>query len=350
MSHLSHRQLNTPPFARPERSSQSEVEGCCEQKLLTLSPAQLWLGASAQLAPTLLAYLYQQLNKPEATIDPGLTLDQPKLTPAPLALLKQLAHLQHHSLLVVQPTAGYTVELLAPVLAQLRLTLATNQRFLIILPQADQLSPACANLLLKALEEPPTGYHFILLAQRFYQVLPTLRSRCQISYFYETPASTDQLTTDLIKTFQQQLDPASLELDQASTELFQLLTKQIPGSWEQFLQLTNKLNLSDHASQTLLDQVIVYWSELYKTRLTQQLLTTQQVKHLTPLTNVNAGMPATTATSKTTVPVNQLNQCDTDQLNQLAQLIDTLHQTLLYPPVRGSQKICWRSIYLALYN
>ncbi len=44
---------------------------------------------------------------------------------------------------------------------------------------ADALNPAAANALLKTLEEPPPGVHFLLGAHRLDAVLPTIRSRCQ---------------------------------------------------------------------------------------------------------------------------------------------------------------------------
>lgn len=45
---------------------------------------------------------------------------------------------------------------------------------------ADNLSVACANALLKVLEEPPQGTFFILMAKHPSAVLPTVRSRCFI--------------------------------------------------------------------------------------------------------------------------------------------------------------------------
>ena len=44
---------------------------------------------------------------------------------------------------------------------------------------ADALNPAAANALLKTLEEPPPGVHFLLGAHRLDALLPTIRSRCQ---------------------------------------------------------------------------------------------------------------------------------------------------------------------------
>jgi DNA polymerase III subunit delta' len=53
----------------------------------------------------------------------------------------------------------------------------------LIFPQADVsfpvLHPEAANALLKTLEEPRAGVHFILLSERPDRLLPTIRSRCQ---------------------------------------------------------------------------------------------------------------------------------------------------------------------------
>src|SRR6202030_3428531 len=50
------------------------------------------------------------------------------------------------------------------------------------------LTPACANALLKSIEEPSRGYHFILLAQSLERILPTIRSRCVIHLVHQQPS------------------------------------------------------------------------------------------------------------------------------------------------------------------
>jgi DNA polymerase-3 subunit delta' len=53
----------------------------------------------------------------------------------------------------------------------------------IILDPADDLEPSAANALLKSLEEPPGGTHFLLVTHRLGRLLPTIRSRCRILQF-----------------------------------------------------------------------------------------------------------------------------------------------------------------------
>lgn len=60
-----------------------------------------------------------------------------------------------------------------------------------IFPQADvsfpEIQPESANALLKTLEEPKRGVHFILVAERADRLLPTIRSRCQRVRFHALP-------------------------------------------------------------------------------------------------------------------------------------------------------------------
>lgn len=53
----------------------------------------------------------------------------------------------------------------------------------IIINKADQIREDAASVLLKTLEEPQKGNVFFLLADNYFQVLPTIRSRCQILKF-----------------------------------------------------------------------------------------------------------------------------------------------------------------------
>jgi DNA polymerase III subunit delta' len=49
----------------------------------------------------------------------------------------------------------------------------------ILLQPAEALNVNAANALLKSLEEPPPGTHFILVSHRAHQLLPTIKSRCR---------------------------------------------------------------------------------------------------------------------------------------------------------------------------
>lgn len=51
---------------------------------------------------------------------------------------------------------------------------------IILIHPAEAMNLAAANALLKKLEEPPAGVVFILVSHRIQQLLPTIRSRCQL--------------------------------------------------------------------------------------------------------------------------------------------------------------------------
>ena len=60
-------------------------------------------------------------------------------------------------------------------------TKQTSDRFLIIRP-ADAMNESASNAFLKNLEEPKENYHFILITESPYKLLPTILSRSQIFF------------------------------------------------------------------------------------------------------------------------------------------------------------------------
>jgi DNA polymerase-3 subunit delta' len=58
-----------------------------------------------------------------------------------------------------------------------------KQNRIIVIDSADTMNPQAANSLLKALEEPPEGTFFFMIAPSAAHVLPTLRSRAQVVAF-----------------------------------------------------------------------------------------------------------------------------------------------------------------------
>jgi DNA polymerase-3 subunit delta' len=49
----------------------------------------------------------------------------------------------------------------------------------VVIHPAEALNPSAGNALLKNLEEPPPQTYFLLVAHRWHQLLPTIRSRCE---------------------------------------------------------------------------------------------------------------------------------------------------------------------------
>jgi DNA polymerase III subunit delta' len=66
-----------------------------------------------------------------------------------------------------------------------------------IIEEANRLNESSANALLKTLEEPPATSHLILLTSRPAQLLPTIRSRCQMIRF--APLTPQEIESHLLK-------------------------------------------------------------------------------------------------------------------------------------------------------
>jgi DNA polymerase-3 subunit delta' len=66
-----------------------------------------------------------------------------------------------------------------------------------IIEEANRLNEASSNALLKTLEEPPRSSHLVLITSRPAQLLPTIRSRCQVVRF--APLSPSEIEAHLLK-------------------------------------------------------------------------------------------------------------------------------------------------------
>jgi DNA polymerase III subunit delta' len=82
-----------------------------------------------------------------------------------------------------------------------------NARIFII-EEAHRLNEASSNALLKTLEEPPRTSHLILITSRPAQLLPTIRSRCQMVRF--APLAPKDIEAHLLKG--KQVSPADAQL------------------------------------------------------------------------------------------------------------------------------------------
>jgi DNA polymerase-3 subunit delta' len=77
-----------------------------------------------------------------------------------------------------------------------------------IIEEAHRLNEASSNALLKTLEEPPRTSHLILITPRPAQLLPTIRSRCQMVRF--APLASKEIEAHLLKG--KQVSPADAQL------------------------------------------------------------------------------------------------------------------------------------------
>jgi len=112
---------------------------------------------------------------------------------------QQIEQEQHHSTLWLTPDKQYTLDQLDPIFSTIAFALEPHQQFFFVIQKADFLTPACSNSLLKSVEEPPPGYHFLFLTERSQQILPTIRSRCITHSFYTGSQHDRQELVDIFK-------------------------------------------------------------------------------------------------------------------------------------------------------
>ncbi len=101
-------------------------------------------------------------------------------------ICKSISEHQHHLLFWVKPEKHfYTVDQIEEIQQKTAFALNSDEDFYIVFEQAEALSTNSCNKLLKIVEEPPKGYHFIFLAPSMANILPTLTSRCILTNFKE---------------------------------------------------------------------------------------------------------------------------------------------------------------------
>jgi len=92
----------------------------------------------------------------------------------------------HPDLTWVTPSGAHEIlvaDIDAPVVAASSRTPFESSRRVFVIERVDELGEEAANRMLKTLEEPAPYVHLILLTERLAEVLPTIRSRCQLVRF-----------------------------------------------------------------------------------------------------------------------------------------------------------------------
>lgn len=153
-------------------------------------------------------------------------------TPCRCNICTGIADQQSAYITWVTPTKEYVLKDLDPILHTIRFSLEPGTRHGLIIQDAHLLTTACANRLLKVLEEPPEGYFFILLTANYHAVLPTIQSRSTILYesAHNTPLHEGLLTFFTApkklhdpQGFDQALRDASLTLPETHQLVHQLV-------------------------------------------------------------------------------------------------------------------------------
>jgi len=104
----------------------------------------------------------------------------------------------HPDLTWVVPSGAHEIlvsDIDEPVVAAATKTPFESSRRVFVIESADQLGDESANRLLKTLEEPASFVHLILITDQLADVLPTIRSRCQVVRF-DAPG-VDELAAEL---------------------------------------------------------------------------------------------------------------------------------------------------------
>ena len=135
---------------------------------MKLHPANLWIGHN--LPEHAISFVQQQLCPSKVGCDTCISC-------------KKIAEHQHHALTWLVPENYYTVKQIQELFTKVCFTLQPGEKHFIVIERADLFNLASANSLLKSLEEPPEGYHYILLAPRMQGILPTIKSRCVLEQF-----------------------------------------------------------------------------------------------------------------------------------------------------------------------
>lgn len=82
-----------------------------------------------------------------------------------------------------QTKRNITVDQIREMIRRLATKPTLGERRAIVVDPADDLEKGAVNALLKALEEPPAGTYFLLIAHQPGRLLPTVRSRCRVLRF-----------------------------------------------------------------------------------------------------------------------------------------------------------------------
>lgn len=192
---------------------------------------------------------------------------------------------QYYAVTWIKPEGMYVLEDLQPLFKMISFQLEPGQRHIFVIQSADALSEVCANSLLKTVEEPPAGYHFIFLAECLEMIIPTLASRCVVRFIQEEGKA--HQTSVLSSYFMQ--------------EGFQ--------SPVAFLQELERLKPTEQVTTALLNTILQHWLlQVSKTYL----------------------------------------QSSTKKRDYALRVIALLQQYLSHPLMPASSKLVWKNLFLQL--
>jgi DNA polymerase III gamma/tau subunit len=201
----------------------------------------------------------------------------------------QISKKSYEQVLWLKPEKQYNLEQIDTIIKNISFTLEKEKKYFIVFEQAELLTIACSNRLLKSIEEPPAGYYFIFLTERPQLILPTILSRCVVSSF-------DVLNNNFSSLIN--------ELESSEIGKYFIHSNSDPVD---FLKTIEKLSISEYASLELVDKLINYWSGKFKNAI--------------------------------------INNKDTEY-QKIQNTISILHKAFQTPPMPGSNKIFWKNLYI----
>jgi DNA polymerase-3 subunit delta' len=151
----------------------------------------------------------------------------------------QIRDHQHHAIMWLAPEKTYTKDQFDDVFQTMSFALEQGANYFFIIQKADTLPHAPANRLLKVLEEPPAGYHFILISERPDQLMPTIKSRCVVH----------ELRT---------------ESKMKDHPLFSHFSGKKLSNPISFLKELDQSKINEQETIDLLDSLLKYWADRYK--------------------------------------------------------------------------------------
>lgn len=189
-----------------------------------IPPAQLWIGSAAQMQQQIIAYVQSQLCTQQGC--------------GTCTTCRHIAQQQQHNVCWVLPEKNQYSKADCEIIAQKSaFMLEPGELFFFILPFAELLTPSSANSLLKLVEEPPQGYHFIFCAERPGMLLPTIISRCVVTTF-----STEERT-------------------ERATTFLQLFKEPHAEKLGAFSKLYETAAVTEQTTSLLLDELLLFWRD-----------------------------------------------------------------------------------------
>lgn len=237
----------------------------------SLPPAQLWIGSQEQLSVQAEQFLQKQFCPHDAC--------------GTCTVCRLVRERQFHGAIWLYPEKRYTLDQIQIIFDTISFALAYEEHLFFVIQKADCLTTACSNSLLKSVEEPPAGYHFIFLAERKDLILPTLRSRCTLhTYQKET---TEHEKEQLLSFFKNATQSNPVE----------------------FTKVLNTIKPNEQESAELLDKLFTYW--------------------------MNKAKKAAGEGSQ-------------KLFKQAEKKLNIIKKALLMPPMPGSSTIFWKNLFLQI--